>query len=256
MFRLLSLSCALLALMQVPATIVLAAGQDVAAAEYAEAMALTPDVDNGRQVYLTCAVCHRPEGWGTIDGTYPQIAGQLQPVIVKQLTDIRAHRRENPLMLPFSGRRILGGTQQIADVSAYVAQLPMSPRNGVGPGIDLELGRQVYIDNCAGCHGAAGEGDSEEVVPAIAGQHYPYLVRQFEAIRTGRRNNANADIAEHVAQYRQRDAAAMLDYAARLRPPAAKMATEGWLNPDFPAYVREPMGLPPFPPAPPIPALP
>lgn len=253
MFRLLTFSLTCLVLLQAPAAPVFAADEDAATAEYAEAMSLTPDLDSGRQIYLTCAVCHRPEGWGTIDGTYPQIAGQLRPVIVKQLADIRAHRRDNPLMLPFSGRRILGGPQQIADVSAYVAQLPMSPRNGVGPGVDLELGRQVYADKCASCHGAAGEGDAEKLAPAIAGQHFPYLMRQFDAMRTGRRKNADAEMAEHVAQYGQRELVAVIDYASRLRPPADKLAAEGWQNPDFPAYVREPMGLPPLPPGPPIP---
>ena len=62
---------------------------ETAHAEYDEVMALTPDVDNGRRVYLTCAVCHRPEGWGSPDGTYPQIAGQLRSVIIKQLADVR-----------------------------------------------------------------------------------------------------------------------------------------------------------------------
>ena len=66
-----------------------------AADEVEQALALTPNLENGRRVYLTCAVCHRPEGWGTLDGTYPQVAGQLPEVIIKQLADIRARNRDN-----------------------------------------------------------------------------------------------------------------------------------------------------------------
>lgn len=222
----------------------------IARAEYDQVMALTPDLDNGRKVYLTCAVCHRPEGWGTPDGTYPQIAGQLRTVIIKQLADIRARNRDNPLMYPFSVPRILGGPQSLADVAAYVATLPMTPRNGVGPGLDLELGRQVYQEYCAKCHGEGGEGNEAEHVPLIAGQHYLYLMRQFEAIRSGRRHNSDPKMVKQIDGFTARDQAAVLDYTARLRPPAEKLAEADWVNPDFPAYVRDPMGTAPTPPFP------
>lgn len=242
-------SAALLALSMMPVSTVFADEAEAARAEYDQVMALTPDLDNGRDVYLTCAVCHRPEGWGTVDGAYPQIAGQLQAVIIKQLADIRARNRDNPLMYPFSLPRILGGPQQIADVAAYVAALPMVSRNGVGPGVDLELGERLYADNCADCHGARGEGDLETLSPAIAGQHFPYLMRQFDAIRDGRRKNVDREMTEQLKRFDSRQQAAVLDYTSRLRPPAAKLAADGWTNPDFPDYLRAPMGLP-LPPAP------
>lgn len=244
----------LLVLLFIPVLSFPALADDAAAvkarAELEAAMALTPDVDNGRQIYITCAVCHRPEGWGTMDGAYPQIAGQLAAVVIKQLTDIRAHRRDSPLMLPFAVPRILGGPQHIADVAAYVAQLPMAPRNGVGPGLDLELGRQLYLDRCSDCHGAHGEGSLDKLAPAIAGQHYPYMRRQLAAIRTGQRRNANREMAQRIAAMTPREDAAVLDYVSRLRRPDHRIAVDGWLNPDFPAHVRDTMGLPPMPPAP------
>ncbi|MCG6896786.1 MAG: c-type cytochrome [Thiocapsa sp.] len=223
----------------------------IARAEYDQVLSLTPDLDNGREVYLTCAVCHRPEGWGTLDGTYPQIAGQLRTVIIKQLADIRARNRDNPLMYPFSVPRILGGPQSLADVAAYVAALPMTPRNGVGPGVDLDLGGQIYAEHCARCHGEAGEGNESEHIPLVAGQHYPYLMRQFDAIRSGRRHNSDPKMVKQIDGFTPRDRAAVLDYTSRLRPPADKLAEAGWTNPDFPAYVRDPMGATPTPPFPP-----
>lgn len=236
---------------------------ETALAEYDEVMALEPDLENGRKTYLTCAVCHRPEGWGTYDGGYPQIAGQLRTVIIKQLADIRARNRDNPLMYPFSVPRILGGPQQIADVAAYVAQLPMTPRNGVGPGNDLEFGKQLYEDNCVKCHGKKGEGDSKEHMPAIAGQHYNYLVRQFDLIRTNRRKNADSKMVKQIEGFTLREEAAVLDYTSRLRPPPEKQAQEGWTNPDFPSYVRNtlvqgppPPDIAPMPEPPPMPAMP
>ena len=41
-----------------------------------EAMKLTPNVEHGKEVYEVCAACHLPEGSGSKDGTFPQIAGQ------------------------------------------------------------------------------------------------------------------------------------------------------------------------------------
>lgn len=239
------------------------ASTETAQAEYDEVMALEPSLGNGRDAYLICAVCHRPEGWGTIDGRYPQIAGQLRTVIIKQLADIRARNRDNPLMYPFSVPGILGGSQQIADVAAYVAQLPMNPRNGVGPGNDLEHGKQLYEDNCVKCHGKKGEGDSKEHKPALAGQHYSYLMRQFDMIRTNRRKNSDSKMVKQIEGFSPRDQAAVLDYTSRLRPSAEKLAREGWQNPDFPGYVRDPMdqeppmpAIAPMPEPPPMPAMP
>ncbi len=215
----------------------------LAMAEYDQVMSLTPNLDNGRKVYLTCAVCHLPEGWGSPDGAYPQIAGQLRTVIVKQLADIRARNRDNPLMYPFSVPRILGGPQNIADVAAYVAQLPMTPHNGKGPGNDLQYGAQLYKEHCVECHGEGGIGNESEHLPQIAGQHYAYLMRQFEAIRTGRRKNSDPKMVKQIRRFTLRDESAVLDYLSRLAPPADKIAPEGWTNPDFPSYVRDARGL-------------
>jgi cytochrome c553 len=219
---------------------------ELAQREYDEVMALTPNLANGAKAYLTCAVCHRPEGWGSPDGDYPQIAGQLRTVIIKQLADIRARNRDNPLMYPFSVPRVLGGAQAIADVAAYVSQLPMTANNGKGPGTDLELGKRLYEENCIKCHGDKGQGREKEHMPAVAGQHYLYQVRQFDAIRTGRRKNADPKMTRQIHGFTPQQESAVLDYTARLAPPPEKLAKAGWQNPDFPHYVRPPMpGFPP-----------
>ena len=119
--------------------------------ELDEALHLTPNLENGKKAYLVCTVCHRPEGWGSHEGRYPQVAGQLRSVIIKQLADIRARNRDNPTMRPFTSPRLLGGVQEIADVAAYIARLPMNPANVVGPGFELEYGEKLYKDYCVDC---------------------------------------------------------------------------------------------------------
>lgn len=221
----------------------------IAMQEYDEVLTLTPNPDRGRATYRVCAVCHSPEGWGSPDGRYPQIAGQLRTVLIKQLADIRARNRSNPLMYPFTLPRMLGGTQQIADVTAYVASLPMTPNNGLGPGDDLEHGEALYRKECADCHGESGEGDKKQHIPALWAQHYNYLMRQFHEIKTGKRRNADEEMRKQIARFSERDIRAVMDYTSRLRPPADKLVQNSdWRNPHFPSFVRP---QPPQPPRPP-----
>jgi cytochrome c553 len=188
--------------------------QAAAAREVEKALTLTPDVENGLQIYRTCAACHMREGWGHTSGSVPQIAGQLRPVIIKQLADIRAGNRDNPRMAPYSSVENIGGTQAVADVAGYIDTLEMSVANGKGPEEYVERGEKLYAEYCARCHGANGEGDAAAFVPRIQAQHFRYLLRQFEWIRDGKRRNANP-------------------YVSRLLPPEDLRAPPGWKNPDF-----------------------
>lgn len=225
----------------------LAQGPEEAAREVEQALHLTPDPDNGRKVYMICTVCHRPEGWASPDGMYPQIAGQQASVLIKQLADIRARNRDNPTMRPFTSPRLLGGAQEIADVAAYIAALPMNPSNIVGPGFDLALGEKLYKEECAECHGASGEGDAGDHIPLIQGQNYFYLIRQFDWIRSGKRRNADKKMVRQIQRFTPREEYAVLDYVSRIRPPAEKLAPPGWQNPDFPDFVRSPrQGMPAY----------
>jgi cytochrome c553 len=205
-----------------------------------EAIGLEPNMDNGRRIYVICASCHEPEGWGTKDGYYPQIAGQLPSILIKQIADIRAANRDNPTMYPFTLSQILPTPQDVADVAAYVARLPMTRNNGQGPGTDLEHGKKIYEEYCKECHGDNGEGDESEQGPLIQGQHYDYLVRQFEWIRDGKRRNADPDMVEQIEGFTARDIEAQMDYISRIKPPSERLADENWRNPDFRTYVPPP----------------
>lgn len=129
----------------------------------------------------------------------------------------------------------------MADVAAYISQLPMTPVNTHGPGHDLEWGEQLYVKECVDCHGDKGQGDERKHVPAIAGQHYPYLLRQFEWIKLGKRRNADPQMVKQIKYFSARDVHAVMDFVSRLQPPKEKVAdSPNWMNPDFPKYVRPP----------------
>lgn len=215
----------------------LADDPEAAAKEVEQAIHLQPNLENGKRVYLICSVCHQPEGWGSVDGAYPQIAGQYASVTIKQLADIRARNRDNPTMLPFTMPRTLT-PQDIADVSAYIQRFPMDPYNGMGPGTDLELGKRLFNENCVECHGDRGQGVPEKHMPMLQGQHYRYLIRQFQWIRDGKRRNADREMVKQIQGFSNREVAAIMDYTSRLAPPQEMVAEPGYVNPDFPNFWR------------------
>lgn len=198
--------------------------------------------EDGIAVYEVCAACHLTEGWGTKDGTFPQLAGQPATVIIKQLADIRAQNRDNPTMYPFAlpkeiknaAPEVGGGPYAIAAVAKYIEEIPMNPDPDVGDGKDLELGAKLYKDNCVRCHGENGEGNKEKFFPRIQGQHFSYLLRQFEWIRDGKRRNANPDMIKQINGFSNKDMKAVVDFVSRQKPPKKDVAESAdWLNPDF-----------------------
>ena len=203
-----------------------------------DAMHLEPDLENGMDVYEVCSACHLPEGWGLADGTFPQLAGQHRTVLIKQLADIRALNRDNPTMYPFALERAIGGPQALADVTAYIQKLPMNPDNGKGPWEEgtpeFEQGKKLYQDNCVKCHGERGEGSYDKFYPRIEGQHYKYMLRQFEWIRDGKRRNANPDMVKQINGFSDKDMQMVINYTSRIPVPKEDLApSKDWRNPDF-----------------------
>jgi len=203
-----------------------------------EAMAATPDLAQGKEMYRNCAVCHSPEGWGTPSGHFPQIAGQHKSVIIKQLSDIHKGNRDNPTMRPFSSPLILLGPQALADISAYISQLPMTPNNSVGYGAQLAEAKKLYDDNCEQCHEANGEGKAEDFYPRIQGQHFSYLERQLHWIKSGKRRNADEKMVKQIQKFNFHQLALLADYVSRMRPDKGHIAESVyWKNADSRAGV-------------------
>jgi len=202
------------------------------------AMHLTPNRENGIEIYEVCSACHLLEGWGMTNGTFPQLAGQSREVLVKQLADIRALNRDNPTMYPFALPESIGDEQAMADVTAYIATLPMNPENGKGEWAEgtpeFVEGKKLYKDNCTQCHGDHGEGMAEKFYPRIEGQHYEYMLRQFEWIRDGKRRNANPDMVKQIAGFSDKEMKMVINWVSRTPVDPKDLAPSvNWQNPDY-----------------------
>jgi cytochrome c553 len=186
--------------------------------EFVEAIQARPDMQRGARYFTTCANCHGVRGGGKVDGKVPRIGGQYFRVVVRQLVAFRHGQRWDILMESFADRHRLPDAQAIADVAAYVSELEDPLPAGTGSGELLSHGAGVYFRLCESCHGSSGQGNSERMVPRIAGQHYEYLRRQIYDAVDGRRPGFPVSHVRLLARLDHAAIAGVSDYLSRMAP--------------------------------------
>jgi len=166
------------------AAVLLAVGVHSARATAREGESDPAAVERGRQLYLTgCAYCHGADGGGTSQG--PELRGVGAAAADFQLSTGRMpnaspDRQSVSKRSPYT-------RAQIDDLVAYVASLgrgPAIPDVSIPPG-DLQEGGQLHLDNCAGCHSAAGNGGALSLGRDAPTLHDATPVQVAEAVRTG-----------------------------------------------------------------------
>jgi cytochrome c553 len=183
--------------------------------ELTTALADKGDAARGEIAYEVCRGCHKADASGRPDAGYPQLAGQHASVLIKQMIDVRAGRRDNPRMHPFIESAVVAA-KDVPDIAAYLNHLPVPTTNRKGDGNSLARGKALYDKDCASCHGDAGEGDAKKFYPKVASQHYPYLYRESMDIRDMQRRNANPKMVKVLKDYADEDIGAVSDYMSRL----------------------------------------
>ena len=143
-----------------------------------------------------CAGCHGPAAGGGKDGEYPRLAGLPKGYISQQLRDFRDRKRRNKPMLPiFKTGRL--SADQIAALAEHLNGLPVPAPEQVGIPVtvdgDLEWGEELYVRDCALCHGVAGEGKAGTDNPPLRAQWPAYLKRQVGDFRGEQRGHEYRD---------------------------------------------------------------
>ncbi|MBQ0797467.1 cytochrome c4 [Zhongshania sp.] len=171
------------------------------------AVALEGDASAGKAKSAPCAACHGADG-NSPAPNFPNLAGQGERYLAKQIHDIKSGERSAPLM---AGQTDNLSDQDIADISAYYASKTASTGQ-TDPAL-LEKGAAIYrggiadrsVPACAACHSPTGQGMAAAGFPALAGQHADYTIAQLKAFRAaadgreGRTNDGDTKTMRTVA---------------------------------------------------------
>lgn len=77
------------------------------------------DIAAGKTKAVMCSACHGANGVSSVP-MYPNLAGQKEMYIAKQLKDFKAGNRKDPIMAPMA----MGlSDDDIANIAAYYASL-------------------------------------------------------------------------------------------------------------------------------------
>jgi len=200
----------------------------VAADLAAQAATLTADAPHGMVLFIKhCASCHGRRAWGEGLQEIPALAGQRETYLIVQLASfINGNRQGSELHGPVMHDTLqppdLNRAQALRDLGAWLARAAPNREPEHGTGEALAAGKQVYVNACAGCHGPGGAGSDQPPVPALASQHYSYLLVQLRAFSSGARAHAPGLDARIVgATDRQQ---ALADYSSRLTLTSASSA--------------------------------
>ena len=179
------------------------------------------DANAGKGKVATCTACHGATGVSPAPN-WPNLAGQGEKYLIKQITEIKDGKRPVPEMAPFTGSL---SKQDIEDIAAFYAS--QTAPVGVTDPKFVSLGEALYrggdskkeIPACSSCHSPTGKGNALAVFPHIAGQKTDYTIKQLTDFREGHRtNDGDTKIMRTIAEkLSNKEVEAVANYISGLR---------------------------------------
>jgi len=172
------------------------------------ASAVEGNADAGKTKAAMCGACHGATGISP-SPTYPNLAGQKDAYIAKQLADFKSGARTDMMMAPMAANL---SEQDIADLAAYFsiqkrasekatatddtsASAPTAATGSVEV-VTSTAAKAIYAGDvkagqnksamCASCHGADGNSPIA-MYPKLAGQSASYIAKQLADFKSGDR---------------------------------------------------------------------
>lgn len=158
--------------------------------------------NNAPEKVALCVACHGVQGNST-NLQWPNIAGQHQPYLEKQLYDFKKITTRNvPVMTAIVATL---SDNEIHELALYYAQLPLA--KGTAPQKYVTRGEAIYrggdltkhIVACIACHGPHGTGNAQANFPVLSGQHAYYTIQQLQAFKDKKRSNDLNAIMRNIA---------------------------------------------------------
>lgn len=147
------------------------------------------DLENGKKLSRSCALCHGQVGQGTPGPASPRLAGMPPGYMIQQLEHYKSGARINPRMVIMASLSRLS-EDDIDDIAAYYSTINLAKLGLVGipqwPG-NIESGKEFYLEECKSCHKKTGLGKSRKSIPALALQYSQYLYRQVKMFQWRKR---------------------------------------------------------------------
>jgi len=169
------------------------------------------DADAGKAKAASCVACHGADGNG-IAPNFPNLAGQSESFLYKQLKDFKEGKRVdatmNAMVLPLDD-------QGMQDVSAYFAGMKLNP--GQADPAQVDVGKAIYkggiaeigVPACMACHGPTGNGNPGSGFPQLASQKAAYTEKQLKDFRAAAQNTSDTPVG------RSNDASKMMRNAVK-----------------------------------------
>ncbi|WP_293861528.1 c-type cytochrome [Steroidobacter sp.] len=158
--------------------------------------------EKGQAKAGTCVACHGVTGT-SVNPEWPNLAGQHETYIKRQLTAFKNDQRSNVLMTPMAKPL---SDEDVADLAAFYASQKPTGTLEAEPS-KVALGQKLFrggdvakgVAACASCHGPNGSGNPAAGYANIKGQHAVYTVAQLKAYRSGTRQTDPNQMMRNVA---------------------------------------------------------
>jgi cytochrome c553 len=183
-----------------------------------EALAMDAHPVLGKKLYAEhCSRCHGGAGQGNAGKVIPALAGQRFTYLVRQLANFAGAERESSTMHGVAIQPAINDPQEWANIAAYLNRLTPPTDAQIGPGKAMQLGRGIFHEQCASCHGADASGDQDGFAPSLRHQHYAYLDEQMHKLADGYRHNVDENLVRFMRSFDERDMRGTADYLSRLQ---------------------------------------
>lgn len=157
--------------------------------------------ERGQAKAAPCVACHGVNG-NSVNPEWPNLAGQHETYIKRQLAAFKNDTRQNPLMTPMAKPL---SEEDMADLGAFFSTQTLT-------GLEAEpskvaLGQRLYrggdpktgVPACGACHGPGGDGNPAAGYASIRGQHATYTAAQLKAYRSGTRQTDPNQMMRNIA---------------------------------------------------------
>jgi cytochrome c553 len=173
------------------------------------------DANAGKEKAGVCSACHGPTGVSA-SPMFPDLAGQNDAYIIKQLKDFKSGARTDAMMAPMAANL---SDADMADLAAHFSSLPSANEQaaaaessgestGSAPTTAPAAGNVEIVSStpaaaiyagdvaagktkaatCAACHGADGN-SLIPMYPSLAGQSANYIAKQLADFKSGDRKD-------------------------------------------------------------------